>query len=76
MVNHSDMIVQTLTERLMSYALGRKLETYDMTTVRAITRDAAKNNNKFSQLILGIVKSSAFQMSKAEAPATDAAKQQ
>jgi len=75
MANRADMVIQTLTERLMSYALGRKLETFDMSAVRSITREAAKNNNKFSSLILGIVKSSAFQMSKAEAPATDAAKQ-
>jgi mono/diheme cytochrome c family protein len=76
MVNHGDMVIQTLTERLMAYALGRKLETFDMPTVRSITRDAAKNNNKMSSLILGIVKSPAFLMNKAEAPATDAAKQQ
>ena len=50
----------------MAYALGRRIEYYDMPTVRAITRDAAKNNNRFSSLVLGIVKSPAFQMSKAE----------
>jgi hypothetical protein len=76
MVHHGDMVIQTLTERLMAYALGRKLETFDMPTVRSITRDAAKNNNKMSSLILGIIKSPAFLMNKAEAPATDAAKQQ
>jgi len=46
-----------------------------MPVVRAITRDAAKNDNKFSSLVLGIVKSPAFTMNKVEAPATDAAKQ-
>jgi len=60
---------------LMSYALGRKLEPFDMPVVRAITRDAAKNDNKFSSLVLGVVKSQAFTMNKVEAPATDAAKQ-
>ena len=75
MLNYSDMVVRTMTERLMSYALGRKLEPFDMPVVRAITRDAAKNDNKFSSLVLGVVKSQAFTMNKVEAPATDAAKQ-
>ena len=61
--------LRTLADKLMAYALGRQVEYYDMPTVRAITRDAAKNNNRFSSLVLGIVKSQAFQMSKAEAPA-------
>jgi len=43
-----------------------------MPTIRAITREAAKNNNRFSFFVLGIVKSPAFQMSKAEAPASEA----
>jgi hypothetical protein len=42
-----------------------------MPVIRSITRDAAKNNNRFSSFVLGIVKSEAFQMSKAEAAATD-----
>jgi hypothetical protein len=75
MINRSDMVVRTLTERLMSYALGRKLETFDMPVVRSITREAARNDNRFSSLVLGIVKSSAFQNTRAEAPATEASKQ-
>jgi len=55
----------------MAYALGRRIEYYDMPAIRAVTRDAAKNNNKFSSLVLGIVKSQAFQMSKVEAVTTD-----
>jgi hypothetical protein len=46
----------------MTYALGRGVEYYDMPVVRLIVRDAAKNNYKFSALVLGIVKSQAFQM--------------
>jgi hypothetical protein len=51
-----------LTENLMTYALGRGVESYDMPVVRAIARDAARNNNRFSSLVLGIVKSAPFQM--------------
>ncbi|MBI4472358.1 MAG: DUF1592 domain-containing protein [Acidobacteria bacterium] len=75
MLKRSDMVIRTLTEKLMSYALGRKLETFDIPVVRSITREAAKNNNSFSSLVLGIVKSSAFQNIKADAPATEASKQ-
>ena len=64
-----------LAEKLTEYALGRRVEYYDMPAIRAITRDAAKNNNRFSSLVLGIVKSAAFQMSTAEPASTDAAKQ-
>jgi hypothetical protein len=46
----------------MVYALGRGVEYTDMPTVRAIVRDAGKSNNKFSSLIVGIVKSTPFQM--------------
>jgi hypothetical protein len=42
--------------------LGRPVEYYDMPAVRAIAREAARNNNRFSSLILGIVKSAPFEM--------------
>jgi hypothetical protein len=44
-----------------------------MPVIRSISREAARNNGRFSAFVLGIVKSSAFQMSKAEAATTDAA---
>ena len=50
----------------MTYALGRTLEYYDMPTVRAIVRDAAKDNYRFSAIVMGIVRSAPFQMQKAE----------
>ncbi len=50
----------------MTYALGRRVEYYDMPTVRAIVADAATNDNRMSSFILGVVKSAAFRMSKAE----------
>jgi hypothetical protein len=74
MVAHSDAFILNLSEKLMAYAIGRRIEYYDMPAVRSITRDAAKNNNRFSSLVMGIVKSQAFLMSKAESAATDANK--
>jgi hypothetical protein len=73
-LKHSDAFIETLTEKLMAYALGRRVEHYDMPAIRTITRDAARNNNKFSSVVLGIVKSPAFQMSRAEVVVTDANK--
>jgi hypothetical protein len=51
-----------MTEKLLTYGTGRSLKYYDMPVVRSIARDAAKNDNRFSSLILGIVKSDPFQM--------------
>jgi hypothetical protein len=51
-----------LTEKLMTYGLGRGVEYYDMPVIRSIVRDAARNDNRFSSLIVGIVKSPPFQM--------------
>ena len=65
-LNHSDAFIENLTSKLLEYAAGRRAEYYDMPLVRSIVRDAAKNNNRFSSFILGIVKSPAFQMSRVE----------
>ena len=56
----------SFTESLMTYALGRRVEYYDMPAIRAIVRDAAKKRlQDVSAFILGVVKSAAFQMSRA-----------
>jgi hypothetical protein len=68
LLKYSDRFVQTTTEKLMTYALGRGVEYYDMPTVRAIARGAAKDDYHFSSIILGIVQSDAFQMRTAEDP--------
>ncbi|HZL92326.1 MAG TPA: DUF1592 domain-containing protein, partial [Vicinamibacterales bacterium] len=68
LLKYSDRFVQTTTEKLMTYALGRGLEYYDMPTVRAITRRAAKDDYRFSSIIMGIVESDAFQKREAEQP--------
>ena len=74
LLKHSDAFIANLTEKLMAYALGRRLEYFDMPLVRSIDRGAAKNSNKFSSLVLGIVNSRAFQYRKAEVVTTDAGK--
>ena len=58
----ADDFVQTVTEKLLTYALGRGLEYYDMPTVRALVRDAALDDYRWSSLVLGIVRSDPFQM--------------
>ena len=55
LVARPDVFVRTLTEKLMTYALGRGLQHYDMPVVRAIVRKAEKQNYRFSALIMGIV---------------------
>jgi len=57
-----EVFVGTVTEKLMTYALGRGLEPVDMPVVRSIMRGAAKNNYAMQSIVLGIVQSSAFQM--------------
>ncbi len=64
-LKHSDAFVLSFTENLMTYALGRRVEFYDMPAVRQIIREAAKNENKMPAFVLGVVKSNAFQMSRA-----------
>jgi hypothetical protein len=62
LVNRSDVFVLTMTEKLLTYALGRGLDHHDMPVVRAIIRDSARQNFRFSSLVLGIVGSDPFQM--------------
>ena len=65
-------LVRTFTENLLAYALGRRVEYYDMPTVRAIARDAAANDHRVSTFILGVVNSPAFQMKTAAVLTDDA----
>jgi Protein of unknown function (DUF1592)/Protein of unknown function (DUF1588)/Protein of unknown function (DUF1585)/Protein of unknown function (DUF1595)/Protein of unknown function (DUF1587) len=57
-----DQFVQTITEKLLMYALGRTLDYTDMPVVRAIVREAAANNYKFSTIVQAVVRSEPFQM--------------
>jgi mono/diheme cytochrome c family protein len=61
-----DQIVRTITEKLLTYALGRGLEYYDAPVVRQIARDAAAHNNSWSSIVLGIVQSAPFQKRRSE----------
>jgi hypothetical protein len=58
----SDVFVAVLTEKLLMYGAGRETKYFDMPAVRTIMRDSAKTRYRFSDLVLGVVKSPAFQM--------------
>jgi hypothetical protein len=60
-----EQFVQTLTEKLMTYALGRSVEYYDMPVIRQIVRDAARDDYRFGTIVTGIVNSAPFRMRKA-----------
>ena len=68
---HPDQFVQTLTVNLMTYALGRTVEYFDMPVVRQIVRDADHNGDRFAAIVMGIVNSPEFQTQQ---PRTDGAK--
>ena len=78
LLKHSDVVLTGFTESLMTYALGRRVEYTDMPMIRAIVRDAAKNNNKMSAFVMGVVNSPAFRLGVAdsgkERRATDVAR--
>jgi hypothetical protein len=62
LLTYSTQFTEVVTEKLLVYALGRGVEYQDMPLVRAITRDAARKQNRFSALVLGVVNSRPFQM--------------
>ena len=62
LLSKRDLFVETFTERLLTYALGRGVEEYDRPVLRKIAREAAADDHRWSSIILGIVKSAPFQM--------------
>ena len=66
LVRYSDQFVRVVTEKLLTYALGRGVEDRDMPTVRSIVRGAEPNKYRFSSIVLGIVKSDSFQKNHKE----------
>jgi uncharacterized protein DUF1585 len=62
LLRYSPQFVRMFTEKMMTFALGRGVEYSDMPVLRSIVRDAARENNRFSAIVLGIVKSAPFQM--------------
>jgi hypothetical protein len=66
LLKRPEPLVRTFTENLLAYSLGRRVEYFDQPAIRAISRAAAKDDYKMSAFILGVVKSDAFRMRRAE----------
>ncbi len=66
LLKRSDAVLLSFTESLLTYALGRRVEYYDMPAVRKIVRDAAANGHRMSSYIMGVVASPPFRMSRAD----------
>jgi mono/diheme cytochrome c family protein len=64
-ISHPAPFLRTFTEKMMVYALGRPYEAYDAPAVRKIVREAAASHYKFTDIVVGVVKSAPFQMRKA-----------
>jgi hypothetical protein len=62
LLHYSPQFVRMVTEKMMTYALGRGVEYVDMPVIRSIVHDADKNNDKFSSILMGVIKSAPFQM--------------
>lgn len=67
LLSNPEGFVHTATDKLLTYALGRGIEYYDAPAIRQILRDAEPGNYKWSDIVLGITKSTPFQMRRAEA---------
>ncbi|MEO7143777.1 MAG: DUF1588 domain-containing protein, partial [Bryobacteraceae bacterium] len=70
LMNDKDAFAHCITEKMLTYALGRGLESYDKPAVNSITEQLAAGNYRFSRLVTGIVTSIPFQMRRGEAPKT------
>jgi len=64
LLKHQDVFMLSFTESLMTYALGRRVESYDMPAIRQIVRDAKAKNYRFSAFITGVANSAAFRMGR------------
>ena len=76
LLRYSDQFVRTVTEKLLTYALGRGVEHDDMPAVRAIVRAAAADDYRFTALVMGVVRSDAFRMNMKLGDAAPAAREQ
>ena len=70
LLKRADVVVTSFTESMLTYALGRRVEPFDMPTIRKIVSDGKKNDYRVSSFIMGVINSPAFQMSRAEAVET------
>jgi hypothetical protein len=66
LLRRPEMFARNVTEMLLTYALGHRVEYYDMPYVRAILKESSKTDYRFSSLVLGIIKSPAFQLRRSE----------
>jgi len=66
LVKNADVFVGVMSEKMLTYALGRGLEHYDMPAVRKIVQGTKSSNYKFSSMVLGVVKSAPFQLKEAK----------
>jgi len=73
LARYSPQFVRMFVEKLMTYAIGRGIEYPDMPTVRAIARDAERQDQRFSAIVLGVVRSAQFQMREKAAEGLNAA---
>jgi hypothetical protein len=67
LLKRPEALVGTVTQKLLTYAMGRGVEAYDMPAVRKIIHDAAASDYRWSTLIVGVVRSMPFQMRRASA---------
>lgn len=68
LLRHPEQFAQTFTEKMMTYALGRSVQYYDMPRIRKIVKDAGHNDYRFSSIVMGIVTAPEFQSSVVEKP--------
>jgi hypothetical protein len=68
LLSRRDAVATTTTEKLLTYALGRRVEYFDLPAVRGIVRQAGRDNYRFASLVTGIVKSVPFQLKKVDTP--------
>lgn len=68
LMNKQETLLRTFTRNLMAYGTGRRIESYDMPTIRKIVGDASRDNNRLSAYVLGVVRSPAFQMKRVDEP--------
>jgi hypothetical protein len=66
LLQHPEQFVQTFTEKMMTYALGRGIEYYDLPGIRKIVKNARRDNYRFSSVVMGIVNAPEFQSSVVE----------
>jgi hypothetical protein len=71
LVRRQETLLRNFTRNLMAYALGRRVEAYDMPTIRAIVRGAGTDNHRVASYIMGVINSPAFRMQRAAVATED-----